>query len=108
MVSVEPAWRGVSIVLSTGKAFNEKLTQIKIKYKDDSEKIFNIEHEPEAYERVIKATMKGDHNLFISSDETIESWRILDVVQKTWEKSSKDLILYKKGSAIHEVMNKFK
>lgn len=106
MISMEPAWRGVSIVLSTGKAFHEKMTQIKIKYKDDSEKIFNIEHEPEAYERVIEATMKGDHNLFISSDEIIESWRILDVVQKAWEKSKDDLIIYKKGSTVNEIINK--
>ena len=103
MVSIEPAWRGVSIVLSTGKAFHEKLTQIKIKYKDDSEKIFNIEHEPEAYERVIGATISGNHNLFISSDEIIETWRILDAIQKTWEKSKDDLIIYKKGSKIDEV-----
>jgi glucose-6-phosphate 1-dehydrogenase len=103
MVSIEPAWQGVSIVLSTGKAFKEKFTRVKIKYKDNSEKIFNIEHEPEAYERVIGATMKGGHNLFISSDEIIESWRILDVVQKTWEKSQDDLIIYKKGSSIDEV-----
>ena len=103
MVSMDPAWRGVSIVLSTGKAFHEKLTQIKIKYKDDSEKIFNIEHEPEAYERVIGATITGNHNLFISSDEIIESWRILDVVQKAWGKNKNDLIIYKKGSSINEV-----
>lgn len=105
MISIEPAWRGVSIVLSTGKAFYEKLTQIKIKYKDDSEKIFNIEHEPEAYERVIRATMRGNHNLFISSDEIIETWRILDAIQKTWEKSSDGLIIYKKGSTIDEVLS---
>lgn len=105
MVSNEPAWRGVSIVLSTGKAFYEKLTQIKIKYKDDSEKIFNIEHEPEAYERVIRATISGDHNLFISSDEIIETWRILDAIQKTWEESKDGLIIYKKGSTIDEVLS---
>lgn len=105
MVSMDPAWHGVSIVLSTGKAFNEKLTQIKIKYKDNSEKIFSIEHEPGAYERVIKATMEGNHNLFISSEEIIESWSILDKVQKTWEKSNEDLIIYKKGSTIHELIS---
>ena len=105
IVSTEPEWRGVSIVLSTGKALSEKLTQIKIKYNDNSEKIFNIEHEPGAYERVIKATQKENHNLFISSEEIIESWRILDGVQKTWEKSKDDLTIYKKGSTIDEVVN---
>lgn len=105
MISVDPAWRGVSIVLATGKAFSEKLTQIKIKYKDEREKIFNIEHEPDAYERVIGATIKGDHNLFISSEEIIESWRILDGVQKAWEKNNDDLIIYKKGSDINKIMD---
>jgi len=105
LVSNEPAWRGVSIVLSTGKALAEKLTQIKIKYKDNSEKIFDIKHEPEAYERVIRAAVSGNHNLFISSDEVIESWRILDAIQKTWEKNENDLKIYKKGSTIEEVMN---
>ncbi|MBU0998861.1 hypothetical protein KKG24_00940 [Patescibacteria group bacterium] len=103
LVSNEPAWRGVSIVLSTGKALEEKLTQIKIKYKDAGEKIFNIEHEPEAYERVIKATISGNHNLFISSEEVLESWRILNAIQKTWEGNKDDLIIYKKGSTINEV-----
>ena len=43
--------------------------------------------------------------LFTSSKEVIESWRILDAIQKTWEKSGDDLIFYKKGSAIEEVFN---
>lgn len=108
MISVDPAWRGVSIVLTTGKAFSEKLTQIKIKYKDEREKIFDIKHEPDAYERVIGATVKGDHNLFISSEEIIESWRILDGVQKAWKKNNDGLIIYKKGSTIDEVINNIK
>jgi glucose-6-phosphate 1-dehydrogenase len=105
MVSNEPNWRGVSIVLSTGKALNEKLTQIKIKYKDGDEKIFNIEHEPETYERIVKATLSNNHNFFTSSEEVIESWRILDAIQKTWTKSGDDLIIYKKGSTIEEVLD---
>jgi len=105
LASNEPAWRGVPIILSTGKAFHEKLTQIKIKYKDNNEKIFNIKHEPEAYERVIRAVVSGDHNLFISSGEVLETWRILDQIQKMWEKSADDLMIYKKGSAIEEVIN---
>lgn len=105
LVSNSPIWRGVSIVLSTGKALDKKLTQIKISYKDGSRKIFDIEHEPEAYERVIKATISGDHNLFISSSEVIESWRILNEVQKTWENSSADLVIYKMGSTREEVLN---
>jgi glucose-6-phosphate 1-dehydrogenase len=103
MVSNEPMWQGVSMVLSTGKALKEKFTQIKITYKDGKEKIFNIEHEPGAYERVIKAIISGDHNLFASSTEILETWRILDAIQKTWRGLEKNLVIYKKGSTIDEV-----
>ena len=105
MVSNEPMWQGVSIVLSTGKALKEKFTQIKIIYKNGKEKIFNIEHEPGAYERVIKAIISGDHNLFASSVEILETWRILDDIQKTWEKTKDNLFVYKKGSEISEIIN---
>ncbi|MFZ3012019.1 MAG: hypothetical protein WA060_03450 [Minisyncoccia bacterium] len=106
LASKDPAWRGVSINLTTGKAFSEKLTQIKIRYKDNSEKIFNIEHEPKAYERVVKATIRGEHDLFISSDEVLQSWRILEAIQKTWVNSpNHNFIIYKKGSTLNEVLN---
>ena len=103
IASNDPMWRGVAITLSTGKALREKLTQIKIKYKDDSIKIFNIEHEPDAYEKVIKAAMSGNHDLFVSNGEVLETWRILADIQETWKDSRNDLIIYKKGSEIGEV-----
>ena len=104
MVSNDKTWRGVPITLSTGKALSQKLTQIVIKYKDGNKKIFNIEHESDAYERVIRATIEGKHDLFVSSGEILETWRILDEIQKTWEKSGDDLIIYKKGSTVEEII----
>ncbi len=104
MVSKDKAWQGVSITLSTGKALSEKLTQIIIRYKDGNKKIFNIEHEADAYERVIKATIEGKRDLFVSSEEILETWRILDAIQKTWEENKDDLIIYKKGSSLEEVL----
>jgi glucose-6-phosphate 1-dehydrogenase len=103
VASNEPAWRGVQIVLSTGKALKEKLTQIKITYKDGGVKIFNIEHEPDAYERVISAAISGNHDLFISNGEVLETWRILNSIQETWKGSSDDLIIYPKGSDISKI-----
>jgi glucose-6-phosphate 1-dehydrogenase len=41
--------------------------------------------------------------LFISGPEILETWRILDAIQKTWEKSKDDLVIYKKGSKIEEI-----
>jgi glucose-6-phosphate 1-dehydrogenase len=105
LVSRDPDWRGVQIVLATGKALDKKITQIKITYQDGSIKIFDIEHEPEAYERVIRATLLGDHNLFVSSAEVLESWKILSAVQKTYQNSKDNLVIYKKGSTIEEVLN---
>ncbi len=104
LVLNDPAWRGVSITLSTGKAMKEKLTQIKIAYKNGSEKIFNIESEPDAYERVISSAIAGDQHLFISSTEVLETWRILDRVQEAWKSSPNNLTIYKKGSAIRDIL----
>jgi len=103
LVSNDPIWRGVSIVLSTGKAFSEKFTEIRIKYKDGSKKVFSILHEPDAYGRVIRAVLEGNHDLFISSKEILETWRILDAIEQTW-KETKDLVIYEKGSRMEEVM----
>jgi glucose-6-phosphate 1-dehydrogenase len=60
---------------------------------------------PNAYEQVLFNAINSDHNLFISSDEIVETWRILDIVQKTWEKSNDNLIIYKRGSTIDEILN---
>lgn len=104
LVSNDKTWQGVSITLATGKAFSEKLTQIIIKYKDGGKKIFNILHESDAYERVIRAVIEGKQDLFISSGEILQTWRILDKVQKYWQKSGADLISYPKGSNIEEML----
>lgn len=60
---------------------------------------------PEAYEQVLFNAINGDHSLFSTSKEVLETWRILDPLQKLWATSSYDLIIYKKGSIISEVIN---
>ena len=104
LMSSDPIWREVSITLSTGKALSDKRTQIIIKYKDGSEKIFNIEHEPGAYEKVIASVIANQHNLFISDGEILQSWRILNAIEQTWASSTNDLIFYAKGSDIGDIM----
>jgi glucose-6-phosphate 1-dehydrogenase len=42
--------------------------------------------------------------LFTGSDEILETWRILDPLQKAWEEDDSNLIIYKKGSTIEEVL----
>ncbi len=104
LISKDPAWRGVPIILSTGKALAKKFTEIKIKYKNGEEKVFKIEHEPDTYERVMREAIAGKHDLFVSSGEILETWRILDEIQKAWDKNGDDLVIYKKGSTVEEVM----
>lgn len=53
---------------------------------------------PEAYEQVLLDSMVSDHSLFTSSEEVLESWRIVDLVQADWKNKSSDLIFYEPGS----------
>lgn len=53
---------------------------------------------PDAYEQVLVDVMRGDHDLFVSSEEVLESWRILAPLQERWAKSSEDLFLYEPGT----------
>lgn len=55
---------------------------------------------PEAYERVLLDAMKSNHSLFTTSDEVLETWRILDPIQKHWGMST-DLLQYEKGTLPH-------
>lgn len=142
--SNDERWIGVPITITTGKALNKKLTEIKILYKKEKdhesnelllqlqpkEEIqFNMwakrpgyEHRvsphnlsfkykehydvlPEAYEQVLFNAINSDHSLFTTSDEILEAWRILDELQKAWEKKGDGLIIYKKGSTIDEVLS---
>jgi len=102
-VSVNLALGDVGITLTTGKALREKLTQIKVIYKDGSEKIFNIVPEPDAYAKVLQATIAGNHHPFMSQKEVLESWRILEDIQETWKSGGSDLIIYERGTPIEEL-----
>lgn len=59
---------------------------------------------PEAYEQVLFSAMSSDYKLFATSAEVLESWRILDKIQKAWEMSNDDLIIYESGSHISEIL----
>jgi glucose-6-phosphate 1-dehydrogenase len=59
---------------------------------------------PEAYEQVLFSGFNSDHSLFASSEEVIETWRILNPVQKAWDMSTDDLVIYNRGSDVQEVL----
>ncbi|ETB63931.1 TPA: hypothetical protein DIC38_01635 [Candidatus Nomurabacteria bacterium] len=61
---------------------------------------------PKAYEQVIYSAILGDHKFFTSGKEVLETWRIVGQVKKNWEDlGDKDLVIYKKGSEIEEIIN---
>lgn len=54
---------------------------------------------PEAYEQVLVDAIKSNHTLFASSDEVLETWRILQPVQQAWDMSdTADMVVYEPGS----------
>lgn len=59
---------------------------------------------PEAYEQVLFSAINSDHSLFTSSEEVLATWQILDSIQKTWEMSADDLVVYQSGSSIEKIM----
>ncbi len=59
---------------------------------------FNGQPQPDAYERVLVDAVRGDHTLFTTGDEVLESWRILDHVLAEWAKTDDGLHGYAPGS----------
>lgn len=52
---------------------------------------------PEAYEQVLLDAINSDHSLFITSEEILESWRIVSKAQEYFIKPETPLFFYKKG-----------
>jgi glucose-6-phosphate 1-dehydrogenase len=53
---------------------------------------------PEAYERLILDTMRGDATLFARNDEVEAAWAICDPILEAWSKDSSPLPQYPAGS----------
>lgn len=52
----------------------------------------------EAYERVIVDAIRGDQSLFLSSEEVVASWQIVENVIEKWRENGSDLVLYERGA----------
>ncbi len=59
---------------------------------------FNNYGHPNAYERVLVDAVRGDHTLFATGEEVLDSWRIVQPVLDVWAKNSDDLVIYEPGS----------
>jgi glucose-6-phosphate 1-dehydrogenase len=53
---------------------------------------------PEAYERLILDTMRGDATLFARNDEVEAAWAICDPILEAWQKDTAPLPQYPAGS----------
>jgi glucose-6-phosphate 1-dehydrogenase len=140
--SSDKRWHGVPIVISTGKALQEKNTEIRLVYKNESggkpnelslrlqpnegvslrlwtkqpgyghklqERTLQFaysedERLPEAYERVLLDALQSDHSLFATGEEVLETWRIIDPVQRAWEMTDDGLQQYDKGAGIIDLV----
>src|SRR3954464_4413433 len=54
---------------------------------------------PEAYERLIMDTMRGDATLFARNDEVEAAWAICDPILKAWEEDDGEVAQYEAGTA---------
>ncbi len=58
-----------------------------------------LSQSPEAYERLILDTMRGDATLFARNDEVEAAWRIVDPILEAWSKDKEKVPQYKAGSS---------
>lgn len=94
-------WRGVQIVVETGKKLAERHAFVRITFIDGSHELFEInplgftKHE-DGYLFLCEELLKGNQEWFARSDEILESWRIVDELEAVRE--TLPFIVYKDGN----------
>jgi glucose-6-phosphate 1-dehydrogenase len=58
----------------------------------------------DAYERVFLDALHGNHSLFVSSGEVLESWRIIDSAKKILDADAANLLIHKQGLTLGEIL----
>jgi glucose-6-phosphate 1-dehydrogenase len=58
-----------------------------------------LSQSPEAYERLILDTMRGDATLFARNDEVEAAWTIIDPILEAWSQDTAPVPQYKAGSS---------
>lgn len=92
-------WQGVPFKMLTGKALDERRTEIEIEWRDQDSTHLSLQSGNLAYERVFADAVRGDQTVFSSRQEIINSWKILQPLVEAWQRDSQDLIIYEPGSA---------
>jgi glucose-6-phosphate 1-dehydrogenase len=133
-------WSGVPMIVKTGKALTERLSEVNVVFKPTDENphhniltfriqpnegielslrvkkpgyddkvqpvemdfeygdAFKKDYTPTAYERVLVDAVRGDHTLFATAGEVLESWRVVQPILHEWSKKADDLVIYKQGT----------
>lgn len=95
---------GISVELSVKQpGFESQIQDVDMNFSYES--AFGSGAHPDAYERVLLDAVKGDRTLFATSDEVLESWRILTTVQELWAKNTDDLVTYAKGAEPGDIVD---
>ena len=116
-------WRGVDMILRTGKKLEIKATNIRLVFKlpsstDEPNLIIHIEPGPknnnsvdsieyrDDYEHVLVGAIGADRTLFATKEEVLASWRIVDPIIKAWSQDRTELEIYQPGSDGPEAFTK--
>lgn len=88
---------GIDLSLRIKKpGFDDEIEPVEMDF--DYNTSFKKENSPTAYERVLVDAVRGDHTLFATSGEVIESWRVVQPVIDAWSRNNDGLITYPSGS----------
>lgn len=94
-ISIQPT-EGISLQLNgkeMGDDFNIQPLNLDFEHSAEA-----LENSPEAYEKLILDCLKGDSTNFSHWEEVAQSWRIVDVVRRVWDKETADFPNYPSGS----------
>jgi len=89
---------GIDLSLRVKKpGFDDEVQPVEMDF--DYKTTFKKDFTPTAYERVLIDAVRGDHTLFATAEEVLESWRVVQPVLDEWSKSDDGLVIYENGSA---------
>ena len=88
---------GIELSLRIKKpGFDDEIQPVEMEF--DYKSAFKKDFTPTAYERVLVDAVRGDHTLFATAGEILESWRVVQPVMHEWSKDGNDLHIYEQGS----------
>lgn len=88
---------GIELSLRIKKpGYDDKIQPVEMDFVYTS--AFKKDFTPTAYERVLVDAVRGDHTLFATAGEILESWRVVQPIMQEWSKNDIDLKIYPTGS----------